>query len=270
MTTFRTFASGSSGNAALLSRGGVHLLVDIGISCRRVCQTLAGLGLAPGMLSGVLITHEHGDHIGGLATYIKKYRTPIYCTPSVGRQLCYRLAGVEDLLRTVELGGRVRFGDVEAEALATSHDCKESAAWQFHTPEGRVAFLTDTGYIVEETGRRMLGAELLVLESNHDVEMLRSGRYPYPLKRRILGEEGHLSNDAAAGFAAESVRAGTRTVLLAHLSRDNNTPGLALEAVRQAIAPTGLHVRLEAAPRDVMSASYTLEGGTCKGSLSSA
>ncbi len=88
MTTIRTLASGSSGNAAILSRGETHLLIDMGISCRRVCQSLSALGLTPESLSGVLITHEHGDHIGGLATYIKKYRTPVYCTPAVSRQLC--------------------------------------------------------------------------------------------------------------------------------------------------------------------------------------
>ena len=262
MTTIRTFASGSSGNAALLSCGGTHLLIDMGISCRRICQSLAALRLTPEDLAGVLITHEHTDHIGGLATYIKKYRTPIFCTPAVSRQLAYRLAGVEPLLRAMELGESVSFGSAEAEILPTSHDCRESAAWHFTTPEGRVGYLTDTGYIVEETGRRLLGAEILVLESNHDVDMLREGNYPYALKRRILGDQGHLSNAAAAAYAAESVRAGTRTVLLAHLSRDNNTPEAALEAVGAALE--GLSAVLAVAPRDEMSEAYCLEGAGCR------
>lgn len=265
MTTIRTFASGSSGNAALFSCGEVRLLIDIGISCRRICQSLASLHLTPEDLSGVLITHEHTDHIGGLATYIKKYRTPIYCTPAVSRQLAYRLAGVEPLLRPMALGETAVFGAVEAKILPTSHDCRESAAWGFSTPEGRVGYLTDTGYIVEETGRELLGADILVLESNHDVEMLRSGPYPYPLKKRILGEQGHLSNTAAAVYAVESVRAGTRAVLLAHLSDKNNTPETALLTVRQALEEAGLSPSLAAAPRDGISEAYTLEGTVCSG-----
>lgn len=262
MTTFRTLASGSSGNAALLSRGDVHLLIDMGISCKRICQSLAALHLAPEALSGILVTHEHGDHIKGLETYVKKYRTPVFCTPAVSRQLSYRIAGIEPLLQAMQYGENVLFGEVAAEILPTSHDCRESAAWHFTTPEGRIGMLTDTGYIMEETGRRMLGAELLALESNHDVDMLLAGRYPYSLKRRILGAQGHLSNDTAAVYAAESVRAGTRTVLLAHLSRDNNTPETALAAVGAALE--GLDVVLAAAPRDVMSRPYCLEGAVCR------
>lgn len=263
MTTIRTLASGSSGNAALLSRGETHLLIDMGISCRRICQSLAALGLNPESLSGVLITHEHTDHIGGLATYIKKYRTPICCTHAVSRQLAYRLAGVEPLLRPMEPGETVMFGEVEAEILPTSHDCPGSAAWHFITPEGRVGYLTDTGYVVEETGERLLGADLLVLESNHDVEMLRAGPYPYPLKKRILGEQGHLSNAAAAEYAVKTVRAGTRAILLAHLSDENNTPELALLTVGQALAAAGLSPSLAAAPRNGMSEPYVLEDARC-------
>ncbi len=265
MTTIRTLASGSAGNASLLSRGKTHLLIDMGISCRRICQSLAELTLSPEDLSGILITHEHTDHIAGLATYIKKYPTPIYCTPAVSRQLAYRLAGVEPLLRPMELEEAITFGEVEAMILPTSHDCQGSAAWRFTTPEGRVGYLTDTGYVVEETGRALLGADILVLESNHDVDMLRTGPYPYLLKKRILGEEGHLSNDAAAAFAVESVRAGTRTVLLAHLSEQNNTPELALLTVRQALEEAGLSPLLAAAPRKTMSVAYRLEGVPCSG-----
>ena len=264
MTTICTFASGSSGNAALLTCGGTHLLIDMGISCRRVCQSLAALGLEPGDLDGLFITHEHTDHIGGLATYIKKYRTPIYCTPAVSRQLSYRLAGIEPLLRPAALGESLSFDGVDLDILPTSHDCAESAACHFRTRSGRVGYLTDTGYIPEETGACLLGADILVLESNHDVDMLRSGPYPFSLKKRILGPQGHLSNGDAARYAAASVRAGTRAVLLAHLSDENNTPRRALDAVGSALAETGRSVHLAAAPRDTMSEALTLEGVGCR------
>lgn len=128
-----------------------------------------------------------------------------------------------------------------------------------------MGYLTDTGYIVEETGEKLLGAELLVLESNHDVEMLRAGPYPYPLKKRILGEQGHLSNASAAEYAVRSVRAGTRMLLLAHLSDENNTPQLALRTVGRALTEAGFAVPLSAAPRDVMSEAFVLEGAGCRG-----
>jgi len=264
MTTIRTLASGSSGNAALLTCGETHLLIDMGISCRKLCQSLTALGLEPGRLHGVFVTHEHGDHTGGLATYIKKYRTPIYCTPAVSRQLSYRLAGIEPLLRPVELGERVSFGEVELDVLPTSHDCRDSAACHFQTPDGRVGYLTDTGYIPQETGEHLLGADILVLESNHDVDMLLAGPYSFSLKKRILGPQGHLSNDAAAAYAVESVRAGTRTVLLAHLSEENNTPRKALDTVSGALAEAGLSAQLSAAPKDAVSETLTLEGAGCR------
>jgi len=261
MTTIRTLASGSAGNAALFTCGETRLLIDMGISCRRLCQSLRELGLEPGQLDGVFITHEHGDHTGGLATYIKKYQTPIYCTPAVSRQLSYRLAGIGPLLRPVELGERVAFGEVEMDVLPTSHDCRDSAACHFQTPEGRIGYLTDTGWILPETGEHLLGADILVLESNHDVDMLLAGPYSFALKKRILGPRGHLSNAAAAAYVVESVRAGTKAVLLAHLSEENNTPQKALEAVGGALAEAGLTVRLYAAPKDAVSETLTLGGG---------
>lgn len=264
MTTFQTFASSSSGNAALLSAGETHLLIDIGVSCRRVCQALAGRGLKPADLSAVLVTHEHADHISGLATYIKKYRTPVVCTPGTARQLAYRVAGIEPLLRPVPLGEAVSFPQAEVTLLPTSHDCRESAAFHIATPAGSVGYLTDTGYILEETGRRLLGVELLVLESNHDEDMLRSGPYPYALKQRVLGPQGHLSNAAAALYALSCAQAGARTILLAHLSRENNTPDLALRTVGASLLRAGWRGRLAAAPWNGPSELYALEAAACR------
>ena len=246
MTTFRTLASGSSGNAALLSCGSTHLLIDMGISCRRVCRSLTEMGLTPEDLSAVLITHEHTDHISGLATYIKKYRTPILCTPGTARQLQYRLAGIGLLLRPLSMGQPVSWDDLEITPLPTSHDCRESAAFRVDTPDGSLGYLTDTGLVEEETRQRLLGTDLLVLESNHDVDMLLSGPYPYPLKRRVIGNEGHLSNADAAVFAADSARCGTRSIILAHLSAENNRPELALAASAEALSKLGLQAGADA------------------------
>lgn len=249
MTSFRTIASGSSGNASLLSCGSTHLLLDMGISCRRVLAALKEIGLSAGDLSGILITHEHTDHIGGLATYIKKHRTPILCTPGTARQLRRRLAGADTQLRPIPLGEAQLLGEVRVTALPTSHDCAESAAFRVDTPDGALGYLTDTGFICQETADALLGAELLVLESNHDVEALLSGPYPYALKQRVLGPQGHLSNDTAARFAADSARAGTRDIILAHLSEENNTPQLALNTVGRLLEAAGYTGHLTVAPR---------------------
>jgi len=264
MTCFHTIASGSSGNAALFSDGDVHILIDIGISCRRTVAALTQLGISPAQLSVILITHEHTDHIQGLATYIKKYRTPIMCSPGTGRQLRYRLAGIDPLLRTVPLGMREQFGQVEITFLPTSHDCRESCAFRIAGENGVLGYLTDTGYIPQETAQALLGADLLVLESNHDVEMLRSGPYPYPLKQRVLGPEGHLSNDVAARFAADSAKQGTRDIILAHLSKENNTPQAALNTVGRRLEAAGYTGGLTVAPRDTVSEAHRLERAICR------
>ena len=236
----------------------------MGVSCRRLCRALACLGLTPGDLAAVVVTHEHTDHIAGLATYIKKYATPILCTPGTACQLRRRLPAIEALLRPAELGETVRWGDAAVTLLPTSHDCAQGAAVYAAGPEGTVGLLTDTGYILEETGRRLLGVDLLVLESNHQEEMVLAGPYPYGLKRRILGPKGHLSNGAAARYAAASAQAGTRSILLAHLSQENNTPQLALETVGGALEAAGWSGRLEAAPSDGASGLYTLERTVCR------
>ena len=259
MTRFCTFASGSSGNAALLSSGNTHILIDMGISCRRITKSLEQLGLRGEDLSAILITHEHADHIAGLATYIKKHRTPIITTSATGRQLSYRIAGIEPLLRCAEWWEDVAVGTVEVTALPTSHDCGGSCAFRFGTKDGKVGYITDTGYISQETADALMGVRLLVLESNHDVEMLRSGPYPYHLKQRVLGMQGHLSNDTAAAFAMDSVKAGTETIVLAHLSKENNTPQVALNTVGRMLEAVGYSGKLCCAPRDELSEIFVME-----------
>lgn len=263
MTQFQTIASGSSGNAALFTCGGTHILIDMGVSCRRIVQALRSAGVEPELLSGILITHEHADHVQGVATYCKKYDTPIYCTPGTGRQLSYRIAGVEPRLRPVRMGEAFQVGEVSVTALPTSHDCRESCAYLLETEEGSLGYLTDTGYIPQETGDRILGADILLLESNHDEEMVRSGSYPLALKQRILGPEGHLSNALAAGYAAATARAGTSTIILAHISEENNTPQTALNIVGRALEAVDYRGRLEAAPRGELSRPYRMEAVPC-------
>ena len=269
MIQFYTLASSSSGNAALLCTGASRLLIDAGISCMRLRRSLASLGTSLDELDGILITHAHTDHIAGLATLVKSHSVPIHCSEETARQLVYQVAGVERLLCPFPLGNQFRIGDCRVASIPTSHDSRGSTGYRIDSAGCSFGLMTDTG-VLPVAAQLLLGVDLLVLESNHDVETLRSGPYPYALKRRVLGDAGHLSNDLAAQFAAASARAGTGEIVLAHLSRENNTPQMALNTVGRALEAAGWHGRLTVAPRDTRSACYTVEVQECSESWLSA
>ena len=232
---FYTLASGSSGNCSLVCVGDTLLLIDAGISCRRIEQSLRALGRTLGDLTAVFITHEHADHVGGLATLSKKSAAPVYVTRGVSHILTCPVVAFT------------------ARSFSSSHDAVYPVGYRVDAPDGSLGILTDTGFVTDAAREVLAGVDTLLLEANHDVETLQYGPYPYFLKRRILGDEGHLSNDAAAEFARLAVQSGTRDILLAHLSKENNTPELAEYAVARALQSAGLSVRLGVALRDTMS-----------------
>ena len=260
MITLHTIASGSEGNCLLLSAGGTHILVDAGISCRRINAALGALDLSLRDVDAVCVTHEHSDHISGLTTLIRRYDIPICTGPATARQLQYRIAGIAPRLRVVE--GVFDVGGVTITPFPTSHDVSGGMDYRFDWAGASVGVLTDTGCVTDGAREVLRGVELLVLESNHDVEWLRSGPYPYPLKARILSDRGHLSNDAAAAFAAEMAGHGTRQFVLAHLSRENNTPQRAWDTVQAALADYDVTVTV--APRGELSQPYIAEGAVCR------
>lgn len=264
MLTLHTLASGSEGNCLLLSDGTTHLLVDAGISARRIKTALNLLGLSADDLSAILITHEHSDHICGLNTLVKHHDIPLYASAPTARQLAYRIAGIEPLLRSVNAEDILSIGTLTVRVFATSHDSACSVDYRIDSRFGSVGVLTDTGYVTESAFAALQGVELLVLESNHDVEWLRSGPYPYHLKERILSNEGHLSNDTAAAFALQMAEQGTREIVLAHLSKENNTPVRALDTVQLALRAGGYDIPVSVAPRKELSKPYRVEGIVCK------
>ena len=265
MTTVHTLASGSSGNALLLSGSDCRLLVDAGISCRRITTALRELGLTPEDLDAVLITHAHADHIAGLQTLLKKSSFPVLATVQTCRQLEYRLAGIASRLQPIELCCPFHIGEICITPFPTSHDIPGACGFRFDTEDGSVGLLTDTGYVTEDAARILPGVDLAVLEANYDEESLRSGPYPYYLKERILGCEGHLRNEDAARFAVTLAEAGACEILLAHLSQENNTPSMAHAAVASALSAAGLTPGLSVAPRDCMSQAYSVvRRGVCK------
>ena len=264
MLTVHILASGSEGNCLLVSAGGTHLLVDAGISARRICGALQALALSPADISGVLLTHEHTDHICGVATLTKQHRLPLYASCGTAEALCRKSSCVSDVLRVIPRAGAFDIGNARITVFPTSHDATESIDFRVDHDGASIGILTDTGVVTPEAEQALQGVGLLVLESNHDVDRLRSGPYPYHLKQRVLGSQGHLSNEDAAAFAARMAACGTECIVLAHLSKENNTPQLAYDAVDRALRAGGAQVRLYVAPRDELSPAYETEGTPCR------
>lgn len=243
-----TIASGSRGNCALVTGAGGHLLIDAGISTRRISLALRELGLEFSDLSGVLITHDHQDHIQGLQTFVKRSTVPIYAPRRVAGCLCRSVAGVEPSLQVLAVGEEQELGSFVVRPFFTPHDTEESVGYRIDSVDGSLGYATDTGVVTDAVLEGLAGVETAVIEANHDVEMLRRGSYPAFLKRRILSDRGHLSNENCGRLAAELVGTGTRRLVLAHLSQENNTPALARSVVSEALAATGRQVTLEVAP----------------------
>lgn len=262
MLTFVTLASGSSGNAALVSCGQTHILLDAGISARRITTALRTLGVDPHQLSGVLITHEHTDHISGLTTLTKQLNLPVYATTPTLDALARKIPAIAHnrLGRFFAPGEAFPLGELWVEPFATSHDAACSVGYAINGDDSRLVLCTDLGYISPEVERAVTGCDLLVCEANHDEEWVRTGPYPYYLQQRVLGRRGHLSNEAGAQLALLAAQNGARTILLAHLSEENNTPAHALEVVGRTLRQAGFGdtVTLEAAPRKEPGRVYHL------------
>ena len=260
MITVHTLASGSSGNASLIRCGGTTVLLDAGISCRRITTSLRELGLTVDDLTAVLITHTHTDHIAGLQTMLKKSDFPIFTSQAAARDLLYRMPGCAGRLEAFVPGQSFVLGCCTVHPFAISHDAPGACGYRLDTEDGSVGLLTDSGYVTEEAAETLSGCDLVLLEANHDVETLECGPYPDYLKQRILGSSGHLSNETAARFAVTLTRSGTRELILSHLSRENNTPAMAYSTVERTLSAAGLSPRLTVAPRDCLSEAYTVCG----------
>ena len=255
-----TFASGSTGNCCLVSDGGVNVLIDAGISARRIVQGLGVLGLAPQDVCGVLITHEHSDHISGLPVLVKRTGMRIFAPSELGEVLKRVKPELSESIDYIPPDGGLCVGDVRITAFPTPHDASASFGYRIEGSEV-FAFATDTGHISDELLQGLQGADTVVIEANHDKVMLKNGPYPPFLKQRVLSKHGHLSNDDCAKLACLLADSGTRQIILGHLSQQNNTPEAAETAVSEALS--GRNVKIYTAPANKLLEVLIGDGIQC-------
>ncbi len=244
--------SGSGGNCAYLETAESRILIDAGFSLRQIRQRLATIGKTPENLTGVLITHEHSDHISGLAMLCQKLKVPVYCN-RLTRDAIRWECDVQMDCRLFETGATFELGDIVVDTFSVPHDAQDPVGFLLRTDSGNIGVLTDLGHATRLALERVRRAHVLVLESNHDVKMLQDCPHrPWSLKQRILSRHGHLSNEAAADAVEQIVTADMRHLYLGHLSRECNRPELASRVMGERLERIGAkHLKLEVTSQSV-------------------
>ena len=222
MTTFVSLISGSSGNATFVSDGKTNLLIDCGMSGAKLKESLHAIDVMPESIDALLITHEHVDHTKGAGVISRRYNIPIYTTQGTHTSM--------------------DIGNIGIRPFAIPHDAAQPVGFNFMIGDEKYSLATDIGKITKSILEKITGSKKILLESNHDVEMLKCGTYPYPLKRRILGEYGHLSNETASKVALHLVQNGTEHIMLGHLSKENNRPEIAMLETYNLLSQSGVDV----------------------------
>ncbi|MNI33306.1 putative metallo-hydrolase YycJ [compost metagenome] len=237
---FTVLSSGSTGNATLVANGEVTLMIDAGFSARRIDELLQERGVTGNDINGILVTHEHSDHIKGLGAVARKYNLPIYANEKTWNAMEKAIGKIPEENRCLLGTGEARdFGSLRVESFAISHDAAEPVAYSFYDGKDKLSVCTDLGYASDKVKMAIADSDVIVLEANHDIEMLRMGRYPWNIKRRILGDLGHLSNEATGELMSELMNGRMKRAYLAHLSREHNMPDLARMSVRGSMEDRG-------------------------------
>ena len=243
---FTSIASGSSGNCTYIGSDNTHILVDAGISRKRIEEGLKQLDLSFNDINAIFVTHEHSDHISAIRMILKKYDIPVYATAGT-------IAGIRESDKTKELADKefitvradeaVVVGDMTIDPMTISHDAYEPCGYRVFCGDRKIGIATDLGCYTDYTVDALTGCDALLLEANHDVRMLQTGPYPYYLKSRILGDRGHLSNDKSGELLCKLLHDKMKGIFLGHLSKENNLPELAYETVRVEIEMSDIPYR---------------------------
>lgn len=258
MVSVKVLASGSSGNALLVSAGGCAVLVDAGLSARKIAVHLEAHGLSAGDLAGILLTHEHGDHARGLKVLCGKNSVPVFATPLTAESL--RRSGVEAAWNLFSSGAAFAIGSFEVLAFSVPHDAADPVGFVLRHGGRKFAVLTDLGHATRQVVECVRGVDGLLIETNHDEALLQQDKKrPWSVKQRILSRHGHLSNAAAAGIVSQVATSALRHVILGHLSQDCNSPEIASRAVGQELESAGHRdVEIHCAPADGAGPHITL------------
>jgi len=225
---FCSLYSGSSGNALFVSAGGTKILVDSGLSCKKIFSALESIGQNPAEISAIFISHEHIDHVRGAGIISRKLNIPVFANENTWAKMVPLVGSVApENIQIFKTGEPLQHGGIKIHPFSIPHDAAEPVGFNFFANGKKLTIATDIGHVNDEILAHVDGSDLILLESNHDLEMLRIGPYPYYLKRRIEGKHGHLSNDTASEIVAFLAERGTCRFILGHLSKENNFPELA-------------------------------------------
>lgn len=258
-----SIASGSSGNCHYIGYKDTNILIDAGLSGKRITKGLDEIDIDANKLNGIFVTHEHSDHIKGIGVLSRKYDLPIFVNYKTWNAIKEKIGKVkEENIKIFENDKEYAIGDMGIKPFSITHDAVDPVGFKMTDGKKAISVATDIGHVSDNIKENLLGSKLIVLESNYDKEMLLMGSYTYALKKRVMSNIGHLSNEAAAKFAVELIKNGAENLLLAHLSRENNFPALAFETSNHILTENGMKIgkdaNLEVLMRDDRSKLYNL------------
>lgn len=232
-------ASGSKGNSCYIESKETSILIDLGINCKETERKLQNINVDPKKIEAIFITHTHSDHVDGLKVFTKKYKTKVYITEKMLKELDGKIQDYEFIEKETTIK------DIKITAFKTSHDAEDSNGYLIESDNKSLVYITDTGYINIKNHKLLKDKTMYILESNHDVEMLMNNpNYPYHIKQRILGDKGHLSNKDSSYYLKKFIGNNTKHIILAHLSEHNNTDELALKTLNETIENNNIDIRI--------------------------
>lgn len=260
---FSPLFSSSSGNATFVNAGGTNILIDAGTTGAMLCDALCSLGKRPESIEAILVTHEHSDHVKGVGVFSRKFDVPVYANAKTWEAMAKKVGNISEKNIRIIDKNEFYIGNVCAAPFSLSHDAVDPVGYAVMAGNKKIGVLTDTGKVTSQMLGILEGASVVLLESNHDIEMLQNGMYPYYLKKRILSTKGHLSNMDAGSISIELLKKGVRGILLGHISSQNNHKQLAYDTVSQILeeagAKVGRDIALMAARRKSVTGLFPLK-----------